>query len=195
MKDRSSLNPEWVVLPDERHQPATIEEIRAQRDELEVQVQTLTEMITGLVTGQISSWEVLMLMGHGNDHIEGKVREERSKRAARTRGRLSKVEPVVYYLRRDDRTVKIGTSRSIIGRLSAFHAQQTDVLAVEPGGQEVESSRHQQFSDDRIERTELFRLSDKLRDHIDHLRALAPNPIDTAMRLNRLGPYAGSSAA
>lgn len=75
--------------------------------------------------------------------------------------------PVVYYVRFADR-VKIGTSTNLRSRLSAL--PHDEVLAVEPGGVDVERRRHAQFCADRII-GEWFDMSDALKAHIDGIRS------------------------
>jgi hypothetical protein len=73
---------------------------------------------------------------------------------------------IVYYARIADR-VKIGTTRrQLRGRLNHLHAE--ELLAVEPGGRDVEAQRPRQFAADCII-GEWFRPSDALRAHISAL--------------------------
>lgn len=80
---------------------------------------------------------------------------------------------VVYYLRFDDR-VKIGTSARPAARLSAI--RHDELLAFERGDRRLERRRHEQFAEDRWDRTEWFRLSDALRAHLEIVRAGEPDP-------------------
>jgi hypothetical protein len=86
---------------------------------------------------------------------------------------------VVYYLRYDDR-VKIGTSGNPRQRLAAIWHD--DLLAFERGDRRLERRRHTQFEEERFERTEWFRLSDRLLAHIDLVRAGADEPWDRYAR-------------
>lgn len=78
-------------------------------------------------------------------------------------------EPLVYYLALSPTTVKIGTTTNLPQRLTALRTEMQYVLAVEPGGRDVERMRHQQFAAERIGRREDFRVSDALQAHIASL--------------------------
>lgn len=68
--------------------------------------------------------------------------------------------PVVYFARMGD-NVKIGTSTNLKARMQSFYLSLGDVLAVVPGGEDVEDAFHQRFAASRIEgdgRRELFRI-------------------------------------
>ncbi len=86
---------------------------------------------------------------------------------------------VVYYVRVADR-VKIGTSSQPRKRLSAIWHD--DLLAFERGDRRLERRRHEQFADERFDRTEWFDLSDRLRGHIDIIRAGTDEPWDRYTR-------------
>lgn len=86
---------------------------------------------------------------------------------------------VVYYLRVADR-VKIGTSANPRQRLHALWHD--EVLAFERGDRRLERRRHEQFANERFDRTEWFRLSDRLRAHIDVVRGGAGDPWDPYLR-------------
>jgi hypothetical protein len=74
---------------------------------------------------------------------------------------------VVYYLRFDDR-VKIGTTANPRQRLGAIWHD--DLLAFERGDRRLERRRHEEFADERFDRTEWFRFSERLREHIEVVR-------------------------
>lgn len=77
--------------------------------------------------------------------------------------------PVVYYARIGN-YIKIGTSTRLRSRLATLRVD--EVLAIEPGGRDLEQERHRQFSVERIDlRRENFRQSQALLDHISELRA------------------------
>ncbi len=80
---------------------------------------------------------------------------------------------VVYYVRYGDR-VKIGTSANPRQRLAAIWHD--ELLAFERGDRRLEHRRHEQFAQERFDRTEWFRVSPRLLAHIDAVRAgdLAP---------------------
>ncbi|SFS03949.1 hypothetical protein SAMN04487846_1728 [Microbacterium sp. cf046] len=86
---------------------------------------------------------------------------------------------VVYYIRYDDR-VKIGTSSNPRSRLSALWHD--DLLAFERGDRSLEHRRHEQFADERFDRTEWFALSERLRNHIELVRAGGDDPWDRYRR-------------
>ena len=86
---------------------------------------------------------------------------------------------VVYYLRYADR-VKIGTSSNPRQRLGAIWHD--DLLAFERGDRRLEHRRHVQFAEERLDRTEWFELSERLRAHIAGVRAGAEDPWDCYLR-------------
>lgn len=73
--------------------------------------------------------------------------------------------PVVYFVRMGE-NVKIGTSTNLKARMNSFYASVEDVLAVVPGGKDVEDSYHDRFRSSQVMgdgRKELFRLDENLR--------------------------------
>ncbi|SDG38759.1 T5orf172 domain-containing protein [Microbacterium pygmaeum] len=80
---------------------------------------------------------------------------------------------IVYYLRYADR-VKIGTTANPRQRLAAIMHE--EVLAFERGDRMLERRRHAQFALERYERTEWFRLSDRILEHVDALRGGTADP-------------------
>jgi hypothetical protein len=75
---------------------------------------------------------------------------------------------IVYYIRRGD-LIKIGTTVDPFRRFSGLRPD--EILAFEPGGPELEASRHRQFSACRVtKRGEYFRPSAALKGHIESLR-------------------------
>jgi hypothetical protein len=74
---------------------------------------------------------------------------------------------VVYYMRMD-RLVKIGTSTNIRSRVNSIGPQ--GVMAVERGGNDVETARHRQFAA-LHSHLEWFHLGDELAEHIHATRA------------------------
>jgi hypothetical protein len=70
---------------------------------------------------------------------------------------------VVYYLRHGDR-VKIGTTTNPRQRFAAIWHD--ELLALERGDRHVERARHEQFAQERLERSEWFRSSPRLLAHI-----------------------------
>lgn len=81
-------------------------------------------------------------------------------------------DSVVYYLLFEDR-IKIGYTCRFQARMC--HLRPDTVLAVEPGGKELETHRHAQFQSDRI-RYEMFNASEQLLAHITELRTHYPVP-------------------
>ena len=76
--------------------------------------------------------------------------------------------PLVYYAQIGD-YIKIGYSTRLRQRLRTLRADH--LLAVEPGGLDLERERHAQFRAERIDlRRENFRPSPELLDHIETLR-------------------------
>jgi hypothetical protein len=66
----------------------------------------------------------------------------------------------VYYLMIGPSTVKIGTTTDLKSRLNQLRSDPQYVVAIEPGGRDVERQRHLQFATERIGRRENFRLSE-----------------------------------
>ena len=88
--------------------------------------------------------------------------------------------PVVYFARVGD-NVKIGTSTNLRGRMQLLYLLMEDVLAVVPGGRDVEAAYHKQFAEYRVQgpgRRELFRINGKLRLFLAPWR---PDPADPAV--------------
>lgn len=93
--------------------------------------------------------------------------------AAATRAPAREPEPVVYYLRVGPYTAKIGTTTNLAARLGQLRTDSTYVMAVEPGGRDVEANRHKQFAAERFGRREDFKLTERLRAHIETISATA----------------------
>lgn len=85
---------------------------------------------------------------------------------------------VVYYLRHGD-MVKIGTTRSLAGRLKSLRYD--ELLAVEPGSFKQEKFRHEQFATIRAD-GEWFRRCAELDGHIDYIVKLYGRPHDAHQR-------------
>lgn len=75
-------------------------------------------------------------------------------------------QSLVYYLRFRDR-IKIGTTADLKHRLIAL--PHDEILALEPGGMQLERARHAQFDEHRV-RGEWFRLAEPLIDHARQLK-------------------------
>lgn len=109
--------------------------------------------------------------------LSKKAVEDRDARQELLRQRVKRAMPskhkdaVVYYIRLTDNRVKIGTTRDLEARMKAFRAKAPDLLAIEPGGYDLEAYRHHQFAHLRIGRLEEFRMEQDLIDHINSLRA------------------------
>lgn len=76
-------------------------------------------------------------------------------------------EPIVYYLKFGDR-VKIGTTTTNL-RKRLLDIPHDEVLAVEPGGVDIERRRHLQFARHRVN-GEWFTCGDGLMLHIETLQ-------------------------
>jgi hypothetical protein len=76
----------------------------------------------------------------------------------------------VYYVHIHD-YVKIGTTTGLAGRMLNLRVEPHQILAVEPGGRELEKRRHEQFADERRGRREDFEMSDRLMAHITQVRS------------------------
>lgn len=86
----------------------------------------------------------------------------------------------VYYItwRRDDRYVKIGTTRTASQRFKQLNGPTGDrirLLVAEPGSYAQEALRHEQFANLRKPRTELFDYTQEIVDHIADLRQRFPH--------------------
>jgi hypothetical protein len=86
----------------------------------------------------------------------------------------------VYYItwRRDDRFVKIGTTRTASQRFKDLNGPTGDrirLLVAEPGSYAQEALRHEQFANLRKPRTELFEYTQEIVDHIAALRRRFPH--------------------
>lgn len=83
-------------------------------------------------------------------------------------------ERFVYYVRRPDGRIKIGTTWDLQKRVSSFATvQRVELLAAHRGGRHAERGLHRRFSADRVER-EWFEPSRALLRHIDHVAAVRP---------------------
>ena len=100
-------------------------------------------------------------------------REQADKEYARTEANAAKrgnrEGELVYYVRIGG-YVKIGYSARLRNRYASLRAD--ELLAVEPGGRDLESHRHSQFAAERIDlRRENFRPSARLQEHISEIHA------------------------
>lgn len=82
---------------------------------------------------------------------------------------------IVYYVRRGE-LIKIGTTARPLARFRDLLPD--EILAVEPGGHQVEAARHRQFAHLRGH-GEYFRDAAELRDHIDRIQSLHGEPDPT----------------
>jgi hypothetical protein len=83
----------------------------------------------------------------------------------------------VYYVGVPGDLVKIGFTTNLRGRLTSLACRPSDVLALEPGGREVEQQRHADFAHLRWRRTERFVLAPDLQHHIDMLLVMHGRPV------------------
>ena len=81
----------------------------------------------------------------------------------------------VYYMQFAD-GIKIGTTHSLGTRLRTFCLPDSALLAVEPGGFDIERSRHEFFKESRIGRSEVFTDSPKIRNHIQAIKKYHGEP-------------------
>lgn len=96
--------------------------------------------------------------------------EERKRRLERY-----EAQAVVYYVRIRD-TIKIGTTVNMRSRMPQLMID--ELLATEPGGEELEDMRHKQFAGLRI-RGERFRPEPELMSHIAMIREHFGEPVIT----------------
>lgn len=102
------------------------------------------------------------------------VREAFRELAARRERRRAELaaSSVVYYVRLSDDRIKIGYTGKLKARMADLRVHPSDLLALEPGGRDVEKARHIQFAADRIaKKLEEFRPSAQLCEWIGGLRA------------------------
>jgi hypothetical protein len=84
-------------------------------------------------------------------------------------------QAVVYYIQ-FGHGIKIGTTTNLTARLKTFCVPASQVLATEPGGRELEKSRHEFFRETRVLNTEVFEDSPKIRKHIEAVRKYHGEP-------------------
>lgn len=112
------------------------------------------------------AWEVVNRYRHA---VEADIELARRRKAAEAERRESVRQgngegSLVYYARIGD-YIKIGFSTRLKNRLKSLRAD--ELLAIEPGGLEVERERHHQFADERIDmKRENFRPSPTLEAHV-----------------------------
>jgi hypothetical protein len=107
--------------------------------------------------------EVLQLAQREAAETEARRTEKRERNAGNREGAL------VYYVQIGD-YIKIGFSTRLRKRYSTLRADR--LLAIEPGGPELERQRHREFSDERIDlKRENFRPSERLTAHVAALHA------------------------
>ena len=82
---------------------------------------------------------------------------------------LPEFQAYVYYLMLGPETVKIGTTRNLPDRVLQLRTEMQYVVAVEHGSFDVERERHREFAPERIGSREDFRLSERLKAHIESL--------------------------
>lgn len=83
---------------------------------------------------------------------------------------LYPAEQFVYYLMVGPATVKIGTTTNLRRRIMELRSELQYVVAIERGGSGIEHRRHQEFAAERIGRREDFRLTERLKQHIEALQ-------------------------
>lgn len=129
-------------------------------------------------------WEAEAAIKRAQEIIEGERAEAITARIA-LREELAerkKNNPVVYYVRIGD-LIKIGTTIKLSQRM--YDLMGDEVLATEPGGRELEQSRHRQFAHLRV-RGERFRSDQELLDHAAALRKLHGEPSFPGVRKPRV---------
>lgn len=79
-------------------------------------------------------------------------------------------DPFVYYLMLSPSTVKIGTTIDLRRRVTnQLRSDLQYVVAIERGGLDLERQRHSEFASERLGKREDFRLSPRLKRHIETL--------------------------
>lgn len=99
-----------------------------------------------------------------------------AERAARRRD--AEASSVVYYVRLGTNHIKVGTTEHLAERMVALRVvNPDDLLAVEPGGYDLEAARHRQFDRWRWRsRREDFAEAPELVEHMAAVRAENGNP-------------------
>lgn len=111
---------------------------------------------------------IAIKLGHLR-HQRAQGPDEAEPMALTTRRSNKSAGPVVYYVRRSH-LIKIGTTTNLHDRMHVLMPD--EILAVEPGGRELEKERHQQFADLRIGKlSEHFYPGRELKEHIAKVRA------------------------
>lgn len=122
--------------------------------------------------------------GHMPEMPEWLARMEYSTPVDPDAGKYKKHEPVVYFAIVGDQ-VKIGTTSNLIERFMAINLPPGAVIHTIPGSASLEKHYHHTFAEERTTRTEWFKLSPRLRSHIDELvqsgKATCP---DSVMQLS-----------
>lgn len=116
----------------------------------------------GIDIAKVFRGEVLELAKREDADRTERAHEKREQSAGNREGSL------VYYVQIGD-YIKIGFSTRLRRRYATLRADR--LLAIEPGGPELERARHRDFAADRIDmRRENFRQSQSLLEHIADLR-------------------------
>jgi len=100
------------------------------------------------------------------------IKAREAELSTQTDRQATKGMDIVYYLRRSDGAIKIGTTNRPLIRL-AEHKRRgdvTEVLAIEFGGRDLERQRHLEFAHLRIGQHEHFTAAPDLMEHISTLR-------------------------
>lgn len=105
---------------------------------------------------------------------ENRARDSRATEKRDERRGIIK-DSMVYYVRIHD-YIKIGYSAHLRERIMGLRVDLDALLAIEPGGQQLEHQRHVQFRADRIGKREDFHPSEALQAHIASLSELYPLP-------------------
>ena len=120
----------------------------------------------------IAAYRFISKLIRGGDEVVRAVQaaaSQRGRKLAAIDAALIGWPEVVYYLRIGDH-VKIGWTRSLGRRLTTYPPS-AELLAVEPGGHGLETTRHEQFASLRAARDEWFTLGPALAEHIRTLQA------------------------
>lgn len=108
--------------------------------------------------------------------VAAELRARRDERREQRRQQLA-ANSVVYYIEVRPGVVKIGYTGNLKKRLMELRVSHTALLAIEPGGRDVEQERHQWFAHVRIHaRREDFDLAPEIQGHIAAMRVLHPLP-------------------
>lgn len=134
----------------------------------------------------ISSLAVKGAVAARKEQQEAVAAAEEEARRRQDQAEATRAAPhLVYYARLGHNHIKIGTTYDLTRRMAELRVvNESNLLAAEPGGFDVEQQRHEQFRKWRYQRRkEDFGEGPDLLDHIREVRAAHGSPYELAARL------------